>query len=160
MPNIVSDELFNGFLPLFLKQTFFSHDLELIHESVYIFNQNIIACNQHLFLLLIWDFFLRLGNLFVRLQCLNFMGLLFCWMGLVCISCCWSTRGVVVASLSLILLCIHFLIGLIIISLESSVWCRLDLSWARSILWGVDCSILVHLFILLVWCWWQFHFVS
>ena len=46
----MSDELFNGFLPGFLEKLFFSHELELVHESVDVFDQDIITSDKNLLL--------------------------------------------------------------------------------------------------------------
>lgn len=51
VPDIVSDELFDRLLPLLLKQVLVSHDLELVHESVHIFDQDVISSDQDLLLL-------------------------------------------------------------------------------------------------------------
>ena len=69
MPHVVSDELFDGFLPLVLQVVLISHQLELTHESVYVLNEDVVPCDQH-FLLLALTFvclyFGALGCGFVR----------------------------------------------------------------------------------------------
>jgi len=52
VPNIVGDKLFNAFLPGVLEHLLFSKKLELVHESIYVFDQNVVSCDQHFLLLL------------------------------------------------------------------------------------------------------------
>lgn len=61
MPDVVSDELFNGFLPGVLKVLLFTHEFELVHKSIDVFDKDIISGNQNLLLLL----FLTTGRLLV-----------------------------------------------------------------------------------------------
>ena len=46
----MSDELLNSFLPGVLQHLLFTHDLQLIHHSVHILDQDVITCNQNLLL--------------------------------------------------------------------------------------------------------------
>ena len=52
MPNVVSDEFLNSFLPLVLQQRLVTHDFQLVHQSVDVLDQDVITCDQHLLLLL------------------------------------------------------------------------------------------------------------
>jgi len=51
MPDIVSDELLNGLLPLVLEHVFFTHHLQLVHEAVNVLYENVISSDQHFLLL-------------------------------------------------------------------------------------------------------------
>ena len=51
MPNVVGDELLNSPLPLILKHDLIIHYLKLIHKSVDILNQDVVAGDKNLLLL-------------------------------------------------------------------------------------------------------------
>ena len=53
VPNVVSDELLNSFLPLVLQQRLVTHDFQLVHQSVDVLDQDVITRDQYLLLLLI-----------------------------------------------------------------------------------------------------------
>lgn len=43
VPDVVGDELFDGFSPLVLEQLLVAHNLELVHESIHVFYQNVVT---------------------------------------------------------------------------------------------------------------------
>ena len=51
VPDIMSDELLNGFLPLLLEEVLVAHHLQLVHEAVNILYEDVVAGDQHLLLL-------------------------------------------------------------------------------------------------------------
>ena len=64
VPNVVSDELLDCLLPLILQKRLLTHYFELVHQSIYILNQDVISSYKNFLLLLIdllW--LLRLLNL-------------------------------------------------------------------------------------------------
>lgn len=52
VPDIVSNELFDGFLPALLQKDFVTHNLELVHQTVDVLNENIVTGDENLLLLL------------------------------------------------------------------------------------------------------------
>lgn len=70
VPDVVSDELLNRLLPGVLQVLLFAHELELVHESVHVFNQDVIARNQNLLLLLVRGAWLLVAGLLGRLRVL------------------------------------------------------------------------------------------
>jgi len=156
MPNVVRDELFNRLLPLFLEQALFTHNFQLIHESVNVLNQDVIACDQHLLLL---------ASIMLLFMVLLTAWLL-CRLRLIGVACHWSTLRVVLSlpgNLLWGLLQIVVVIALETLRLFSIlVRCRLDLSLAtpRVVLGRASCSILVLLLVLLIGCRWQLDFIS
>jgi hypothetical protein len=63
VPDIVSDEFFNGFLPLFLQQPLIIHHSQLVHQAINVLNQNVVSCNQHLLLRIVRWLPIRLNRL-------------------------------------------------------------------------------------------------
>ena len=53
MPDVMSDELFDGFLPLVLEKLLITDDLEHFHQSVDILYENVVTSNENLLLLLL-----------------------------------------------------------------------------------------------------------
>jgi hypothetical protein len=51
VPDVVGYELLNGFFPLFLEQILIAHDLELVHESINVLDEDIVSGDQYLLLL-------------------------------------------------------------------------------------------------------------
>ena len=49
----MSDEFLDGPFPHFLQQLFVAHDLQLVHKPLNVFDQDVVACNEHFFLLLL-----------------------------------------------------------------------------------------------------------
>jgi len=170
VPNIMSNELFNGFPPLVLEMSLVSHNFQLIHKSIHILYQNIISCDQH---------FLLLTGSFSLLACWYILLRISCWvliLSLQFVRCSVGWVRVVGNTgqrslLPFLLLAIHCLRGPLVVdgirhtSLDSVeahglfsffVWSRLDLSWSPfvQVLWGgVNSSILIHFLILFVCCW-------
>ena len=70
VPNVMSNELLDGLLPLLLEKVLITHNFELVHEPVDILNQDIVSSDQHLLLLA-----LVLGALSLRLLHLGVGGL-------------------------------------------------------------------------------------
>lgn len=157
VPNIMSYELFNGFLPLFLQEWLLAHDLQLVHQAVYIFDQYIITCYEHLFLLL------RLIQHRSSLLTLHLQRLL-----LLLVRGLLSTLTLISSHRSVGVLVVLLLPGVGLWScfvvhgyaswlLSFFVRSRLNLSLSRSsvhILGAARRSVLVDLFILLIWSRW------
>ena len=53
VPDIMSNELLDGLLPLVLEKLLVAHDLEHFHQSVDILDEDIVASDQYFFLLLL-----------------------------------------------------------------------------------------------------------
>lgn len=51
MPDIVSNELLDGLLPLLLEEVLVTHHLQLVHEAVHVFYENVISSDEHFLLL-------------------------------------------------------------------------------------------------------------
>ena len=51
VPNVVSDELLDGLLPLFLEKLLVAHHLELVHQAINVLDKNIVSCDENFLLL-------------------------------------------------------------------------------------------------------------
>ena len=50
VPDIMRNELLNSLFPLLLQQVFVAHDLELVHEAVYVLDQDVVTGDKDLLL--------------------------------------------------------------------------------------------------------------
>lgn len=62
VPHVVSDEFLDSLLPLFLQKRLISHDLQLVHQSVNVLDENVISSDKDLLLLLIGLVFVGSGS--------------------------------------------------------------------------------------------------
>lgn len=73
----MSDEFLNGRSPLTLEMLFISHDFHLIHKTVNILDQNVIAGDKHLLLLALISRFISVGLIcMIRARILHFLSLI------------------------------------------------------------------------------------
>ena len=63
MPDVMSNELLNGSLPSFLEHTLVVHNLKLVHQTVYVLDEDVITSDKNFLLLL------SLGSRLLLLGC-------------------------------------------------------------------------------------------
>lgn len=184
----MSNKFFNCLFPSVLQKSFVAHDLKLIHQTVDILDKDVIASDQHFFLLLLlagsvirqlWLFrslvlqsltvLLVLQRTLLRLITLDLVRPRIRWIDNT--SQRSSLIRMIVAYLKTTILLRCLLLNCILHpsgnALESHwflsflIWSWLNLSCCT--LWKVLLRtltlILIQLLILLISCWWQFHLV-
>ena len=177
VPDVMCDELLNSPLPLVLQLILVIQKLQLVHQPVHVLDEDVVTGDEDLFLLLVWGLLVRYGWL-LRLLSLDDLSVLFLHLSLhflgaltsriylsghrpIWVLVTWRYTRYLLGSL---LLCViwHVVLGSRETHLVFSffVWSWLNLPWSSFLEILIRCLTLALFFVLLVWWWRQFHFIS